>query len=93
MPSVIIPFPAPVVHLHVELRPAVELRQTPVVVEHDGSLYSLVALLEGLPGRVLADIDAMVPWTAQATWDLVVRRWPQWAKVSTRGLATSSWEP
>ena len=82
VPSVIISFPAPVVHLHVEPRPAVELRRAQVVVEHDGSLYLLATLLERLPDHVLADVDALVPWTAQATWDLVVRRWPLWAKAA-----------
>ena len=82
MPSVIISFPAPVVHLHIKPRSAVELHWTQVVVEHDGSLYLLAALLERPPDHVLADVDALVPWTAQATWDLVVRRWPRWAKAA-----------
>ena len=82
MPSVIIPFPAPVVHLHVAPRPAIELQRTPVVVEHDGSLYLLAALLAQLPDNVLADVDALVPWTAQAMWDLVVQRWPRRAKAA-----------
>ena len=82
VPSVIIPFPAPVVHLHVELGPAVELRRPQVVVEHDGRLYLLAALLEQLPDRVLADVDGLVPRTAQETWDLMVRLWPLWAKVA-----------
>ena len=73
VPGVIIPFPALVVHLRVEPRP---------VVEHDGSLYLLAARLERLPDHVLADVDALVPWTAQATWDLVARRWPRWAKAA-----------
>jgi hypothetical protein len=82
-----------VVHLHVELRPEVKLRRTQVVVERDGSLYLLAALLERLPDYVLADVDALVPETAQATWDLVVRRWLRCAKAATGGLTISSWEP
>lgn len=88
----IIPFPAPVVRLHIEPCRTVE-RGDLLVVEHDGRLYSLGALFPRLPDHVLDEIDALVPRSAQETWDLVVRRWPRLAKAAAGGLATSSWEP
>ena len=88
----IIPFPAPVVRLHIEPHRPIE-RGELLVVEHDGRLYSLAALLARLPDHVLDEIDALVPAASQETWDLVVRRWPRLAKAATGGLATSSWEP
>ena len=89
MPDNIIPFPAPVVRLHIEPCHTVE-RGDLLVVEHDGRLYSLFARM---PDHVLDEIDALVPRSAQETWNLVVRRWPRLAKAAAGGLATSSWEP
>ena len=88
----IIPFPAPVVHLHIEPCRLIE-RGDLLAVEHDGRLYSLGALFARLPDHVLDEIDALVPRSSQETWDLVVRRWPRLAKAATGELATSSWEP
>lgn len=81
MPSNVIPFPAPVVRLHIEPRRSIE-RGELLAVEHNGRLYSLAALLARLPDHVLDEIDALVPRSAQETWDLVVRRWPLWAKAA-----------
>ena len=88
----VIPFPATVIRLQIEPRRPIE-RGELLVVEHDGRLYSLASLLARLPDHVLDEIDALVPQSSQATWDLVVRRWPRLAKAATGGLATSSWQP
>ena len=79
MPNNVIPFPAPVVRLHIEPHRPIE-RGELLAVEHDGRLYSLAALLARLPDHVLDEVDAVVPSSAQETWDLVVRRWPKVAK-------------
>ena len=88
----VIPFPAPMVRLNIEPRRCVE-RGELFAIEHDGRLYSLAALFARLPDHVLDEIDALVPGSAQETWDLVVRRWPRLAKAATSGMTTSSWEP
>ena len=80
MPSEVIPFPAPVVPLHIARAAAPVDDRLLLVVEHDGRPYSFATLLARLPDAVLDELDALVPRSAQETWDLVVRRWPKLAK-------------
>lgn len=76
----VIVFPAPVVRLRVT--PPAPVPRPLVAVEHDGRVYSLTTLLARLPDDVLDELDALVPATAQETWDLVVRRWPLAARAA-----------
>ncbi|WP_428392511.1 hypothetical protein [Lichenicoccus sp.] len=78
----VIPFPAPVVRLHIV--PLPQPTRPLLVVEHDGALYSLATLLARLPDTVLDELDAMVPASAQEAWDWVVRHWPRVAEQAAR---------
>ena len=78
----VIPFPAPVVRLHVPPPPPVAAPL--LAVEHDGRVYSLATLLARLPDPVLDELDALVPRSAQEAWDFVVRRWPRIADAAAR---------
>lgn len=80
MPAEIIPFPAPVVPILVPLTAPVRHPAGFLAVEHDGRVYSLAALLARLPNEILDELDALVPASAQATWDEVVKRWPRIAQ-------------
>ncbi len=81
----VVPFPAPVVRLHIEHRRQITTGEL-LAVENDGRVYSLAALLARLPDHVLDEIDALVPGSAQETWDLVVRRWPRLAKAAVGSI-------
>ena len=78
----VIPFPAPVVRFHIEPGPPAVVPL--LAVEHDGAVYSLATLLARLPDRILDELDAMVPRSAQESWDFVVRRWPRIADAAAR---------
>lgn len=49
---------------------------SPDVVDHDGRPYLLVDLVHYLPLAFAREIGEIVPRSAQAFWDEVVRRWP-----------------
>ena len=82
MPSEIIPFPIPVVRLTVEPVAPPQPQGRLLAIEHDGQSYSLASLLARLPDDILDELDALVPRSAQETWDLVFRRWPRVAKAA-----------
>ena len=48
----------------------------PSVVEHDGKIYPLEALLRGLTEDELSRVAQAAPRSAQYAWDEAVRRWP-----------------
>ena len=88
MPAEIIQFPAPVVRLVVEPIPPQPPRMRLLVVEHDGQNYSLASLLARLPNDILDELDALVPRSAQETWDLIFRRWPRVAKAAVGSIVS-----
>lgn len=64
--------------------PSPELVET-VLVDHGGRAYPLAALLACLSLAKLAEVEATLPRTGQATWDEVVRRWPALAEEIVAG--------
>lgn len=74
-PNNVILFPAMRVR---SIRPVPQPAAVPpgLLVDHDGRLYSIRALLALLPPALLADIAEAVPHSAQEAWDLCCRRWP-----------------
>ena len=72
----IIPFP-PQLRV-VPIEPSVHLpsEQAFALIEHDGRLYDLAALIQQLSPREVQEITAAAPRSGQEMWDEVVRRWP-----------------
>jgi hypothetical protein len=56
--------------------PAVRLDHALDLIEHDGRMYCLVALIRNLSPTEMQEIDATAPRSGQELWDEVVRRWP-----------------
>jgi hemin uptake protein HemP len=46
------------------------------LIEHDGRLYDLAALLQHLSPQEMREIDAAAPRPGQELWAEVARRWP-----------------
>jgi len=72
----VVGFPVQLRIVRVEQDVMVPLPSLPVLVEHDGRVYPLAALLQHLAPHKLQEIGDTVPRSGQAMWDEVVRRWP-----------------
>ena len=58
----------------------------PAVVEHDGHMYDLATLLQGLPPHCIRKVEASAPRSGQELWDEMVRRWPGTAAEAIAGV-------
>jgi hypothetical protein len=60
------------------------------LIEHDGRMYDLAALLHHLSPQEMREIDAAAPRSGQDLWDEVARRWPALAAEIVAGAQPTS---
>ena len=56
------------------------------LVNHDGRLYPLLALLAQLPEHNRLPLDQEAPQSGQAAWDFVTKHWPPLADCIVAGV-------
>ena len=72
----LIQFPQMLRVMPLELPPARPLEHELALIEHDGRMYDLAALIQQLSPQEVQEITAAAPRSGQEMWDEVVRRWP-----------------
>ena len=74
--------------------PPASMAQTAIqLVNHDGRLYPLDALLAQLPEHNRMVLDEEAPQSGQAAWDFVTRHWPALADCIVAGVEPASVKP
>ena len=49
---------------------------SPIMVEHNGSIYRLADLMRALLDQKMGLLNSLAPRSGQEIWDAVVRQWP-----------------
>ena len=74
--------------------PPASMPQTAIqLVDHDGRLYPLHALLAQLPNHNLLLLNQEAPQSGQAAWDFVTKHWPALADCLAAGVEPVSVKP
>ena len=73
--------------------PASRPETTIQLVNHDGQLYPIHALLGQLPEHNLLLLNQEAPQSGQAAWDFVTRHWPALADCIVARVEPASVKP
>ena len=82
----IIPFPPQLRVVPVEPSAPLPLEHAFALVEHDGCMYDLGALVRHLSPLEVQELGEAAPRSGQEMWDEVARRWPMLAAEIVAGV-------